>query len=105
MVAIAVLALFLWTAIEVPRLWILHERYSARAANFGYWQARYHANIQDRQEVTRYAVWQPRGPAPSPARLAQMKAMAAYYSSMRAKYEHAARFPWQPLAPDPPPPL
>jgi hypothetical protein len=28
----------------------------------------------------------------------------AYYSRMRAKYEHAARYPWLPVAPDPPPP-
>jgi hypothetical protein len=29
---------------------------------------------------------------------------AAYHSAMREKYEHAARYPWLPVEPDPPEP-
>jgi hypothetical protein len=30
--------------------------------------------------------------------------MAAYYTLLRVKYERAARYPWLPVAPDPPEP-
>src|SRR4051794_10012723 len=29
---------------------------------------------------------------------------SAYHAAMRRKYEHAARSPWRPVEPDPPPP-
>jgi hypothetical protein len=29
---------------------------------------------------------------------------SVYHAQMREKYEHAARYPWLPVAPDPPPP-
>ena len=32
------------------------------------------------------------------------RSWVAYYASLRSKYEHAARNPWLPVAPDPPPP-
>ncbi len=41
--------------------------------------------------------WSPR---PEPPELARRQ--ADYYSRMQAKYERAARFPWWPVAPDPP---
>jgi hypothetical protein len=31
-------------------------------------------------------------------------ARSAYHAALRDKYERAARYPWLPLAPDPPPP-
>ncbi len=105
MLAIAILAIILSASIEIPRLLILRGQYLALSAHYRSMEARYDRAIEDRQEITRYAVWQPRGPEPSPARLDQMKRFASYYSSLRAKYEHAARVPWQPIGADPAPPL
>jgi hypothetical protein len=35
---------------------------------------------------------------------ASLKRLEAYHAAMTAKYEHAARYPWLPVAPDPPEP-
>jgi hypothetical protein len=35
---------------------------------------------------------------------AHERALARYYDAMAAKYHRAARFPWLPVGPDPPPP-
>ncbi len=101
MAAIAALACLLGGAIEGPRLWIRRGEFLGLAEKYGYWEARYEWLLEVRQDLSHYATWQPRGPEPSPERLARMKELASYYSSMRAKYEHAARFPWLPVAPDP----
>src|SRR4051812_39209108 len=42
-------------------------------------------------------VWPPRT-------LAEVRLSAAYHARLKTKYERAARFPWLPVAPDPPPP-
>jgi len=34
-------------------------------------------------------------------RLSMARPRAAYHATMRSKYEHAARYPWLPVAPDP----
>jgi hypothetical protein len=47
------------------------------------------------------------GAALSPAARAKAEraeAGGAYHAAMRRKYEHAARSPWLPVEPDPPPP-
>jgi hypothetical protein len=35
---------------------------------------------------------------------AALEQMAAHHAALRRKYERAARYPWLPVAPDPPPP-
>ena len=35
---------------------------------------------------------------------ADLRALATYHAVMKRKYERAARYPWLPVAPDPPPP-
>lgn len=104
MIVIVALAALFWVAVEVPRLSTLRSLYLGVAEKYGYWETRFNGLIAIRQDLDYYAVWQPRGPEPSPARLARMKAMAAYYGMMRKKYERAARYPWLPIEPDPPPP-
>ncbi|HWE40252.1 MAG TPA: hypothetical protein VG406_27115 [Isosphaeraceae bacterium] len=37
-------------------------------------------------------------------RVEERRALAAYHAGLRRKYEDAARHPWRPVAPDPPPP-
>ncbi len=41
---------------------------------------------------------------PWPSGTPFVPAMARYYDAMRIKYEQAARYPWLPIAPDPPKP-
>jgi hypothetical protein len=101
MVAIAAMAALLGAAIEVPRLWIRRGEYLGLAEKYGYWETRLNGVAAIRQDLDYYSMSQPRGPEPSPERLVRMKELASYYASMRAKYEHAARFPWLPVAPDP----
>lgn len=105
MLAIALLAILFTAMVEVPRLLILRGKYLELASKYQFWENRYRWNIEDRQEITRYAVWQPRGPEPSAERLAQMRETEKYYSALRVKYERAAGAPWRPLEPDPAPPL
>jgi hypothetical protein len=104
MVAVAIVAVICGGAIEVPRLWILRQQYLSFAEKYRYWETRLNGAVGIRQEITYYSMRLPRGPEPSPARLAKMKAEASYYARLRAKYERAARLPWLPVAPDPAPP-
>lgn len=39
-----------------------------------------------------------------PESVAMPEKQAAYHDSLRGKYERAARYPWLPVAPDPPEP-
>jgi hypothetical protein len=104
MVAVAILAFLFALIIEGPRLWVLRQHYLGLAEKYGYWETRINGAVGIRQEITYYSMSQPRGPEPSPARLAEMKAQADYYTRQRTKYEHAARYPWLHVAPDPPAP-
>jgi hypothetical protein len=104
MVAVALVAVFFGGMIELPRLWILRRQYLGLAEKYGYWETRINGAVNIRQEITYYSIHQPRGPEPSPARLAQMKAEASRYAGLRAKYQRAAMLPWLSVAPDPPPP-
>jgi hypothetical protein len=45
-----------------------------------------------------------RGERGEPQRVARGEQMAAYHHELRIKYERAARYPWLPVEPDPPPP-
>jgi hypothetical protein len=104
MVAVALAAFLLTGMFEVPRLWNLRQLYLGLAEKYGYWETRVNGAINIRQDITFYSIRLPRGPEPSPARLALMKAEASHYARMRAKYERAARYPWLAIEPDPQPP-
>lgn len=104
MIAVALVAVLMASAIELPRLWVLRRQYLGLAEKYGYWEIRLNGSVAIRQDLSYYSTSQPRGPEPSPARLAEMKDQAAYYARQRAKYEHAARYPWLTVAPDEPVP-
>ncbi len=104
MVAVAVIAILFGGAVELPRLWSLRQQYLSFAEKYAYWETRLNGAVNVRQEITYYSLSQPRGPEPSPDRLAKMKAEASFYGRLRAKYEHAARCPWIHVGPDPAPP-
>jgi hypothetical protein len=104
MIAVAVMAVLFGGMAELPRLWALRQEYLGIAEKYGYWETRLNGAVGLRQEITYYSVRLPRGPEPSPGRLAKMKAEAFYYAGLRAKYERAGRLPWLPVAPDPAPP-
>ena len=104
MAAVAVVAILLGGLVELPRLWVLRRHYLGLAEKYGYWEGRIHGALGIRQEITYYSTQQPRGPEPSGARLDRMKAEAAYYAGLHAKYQRAALLPWEPVAPDAPPP-
>ena len=104
MVAVAVVAILFGGMVELPRLWTLRQQHLGLAEKYRYWETRLDGAVGIRQEITYYSSRLPRGPEPSPARLARMKAEASYYAGLRAKYERAARHPWLPVAPDPAPP-
>jgi hypothetical protein len=104
MIAVAVVAVFFGLAVEGPRLWVLRQTYLGLAERYGYWELRYNGSVELRQELTYVSLSQPRGPEPSPERLVKMKARGDHYGRQRAKYAHAARYPWLSVAPDPPEP-
>jgi len=103
MVAVAVVAILFAASVELPRLWNLRQVYLGFAEKYGYWETRLNAALDLRQEITYYSTSLPRGPVPSSARVAKLKAEASYFARLRAKYELAARRPWVPVAPDLPP--
>ena len=45
-----------------------------------------------------------RGEHGDPQRVARGEQMAAYHRELKIKYERGARYPWLPVAPDPPEP-
>jgi hypothetical protein len=64
------------------------------------------ASHSDAEELSRAYADDARGqPGPiAPQRVAWGEVLAAYHAAMSRKYERAARYPWLPVAPDPPPP-
>ncbi len=104
MIAVAVMAVLCTGIVELPMLWTVRQQYLGYAEKYRYWETRLNSALGLRQEITYYSLRLPRGPEPSPARLAKMKAEASYFAGLRAQYERAARLPWLPIAPDPAPP-
>jgi hypothetical protein len=102
MVAVALVSILFGAAIEVPRLWTLRRQYLGFAQGYGYWETRYHGAANIRQEITYYSTSLPRGPEPSANRIQTLRDRAAHYGKLRAKYEHAARYPWLTVEPDTP---
>jgi len=103
MVAVAVVAL----AFGIVRLWAARQHYLEKAANHAGFRALIMRSSQD------IAYWESRWtdqrvglPAryPWPGAPPLVRSMAEYHDAMRRKYERAARYPWLPVAPDPPKP-
>lgn len=114
MVAIAAAATALWVGLEVSRLGAASEGYRRVAEHL----AREEAFARELSETYRgmaaswrqmFALGVP--PLDSRATAAEREAREVgdtcqasvdYHAAMRAKYERAARYPWLPVAPDPP---
>ena len=103
MVAVAVVAL----AFAIVHLWSLRQLYLKMAAQHGGISA-----LRDRTPED-IAFWEARLTAqheglpasdPWPGGHPLVPSMARYHEAMRLKYERAARYPWLPVAPDPPEP-
>lgn len=75
--AVAVAAVLFGGMVEIPRLWVLRRHYLGLAEKYGYWATRIQGSAGIRQEITYYSTSQPRGPEPSPDRLARMEAEAS----------------------------
>jgi hypothetical protein len=82
MVVVAVAAF----AIGFGRLWETRQFYLRKAA---------------RHEESRAEIWFRNFPGFDPSSVPES---AKYHEAMSRKYEHAARYPWLPVAPDPPEP-
>jgi hypothetical protein len=101
MAAVAVVGL----AFGIFRLWTLRQLYLEKAAN--------HAGFRAYVLMSKDSImhWENRWtdqrtgkPAkyPWPAGPPFVPAITKYHDDMRLKYERAARYPWLPVAPDPP---
>jgi hypothetical protein len=86
MVAVAVVALLLGGIVGVYRLRRWHDGFVYRAQ----WHSRIVVTLRTRWRVA------PNDPVPP--------RLIVYYRSLASKYQHAARYPWLPVEPDPPEP-
>jgi hypothetical protein len=101
MITVAVVATLFGAGLELTR----RSRRFARAAA-------YHSNLSLEHFGTQMALGGEPPPLENippaglgPARyLLRTKALVRYHSALTAKYQHAARYPWLPVAPDPPEP-
>jgi hypothetical protein len=107
MVVVAIVAIGLFGSIEYLRL--------SRVARMHRFRARVHfASSLNHSRVSRSFLEQAEPPPvgsgnseaiPGLRRVAALEgALAGHYSRLTAKYERAARYPWLPVAPDPPEP-
>jgi hypothetical protein len=107
MIAVALVAVSIAAWKEYHRCMRLQLEYRIRAEIFDLRAGlertkREHPNL--RYEIAcRLSLPTPPKPEP-PLSQADYDARMRYYTSMQAKYERAARFPWWPVAPDPPEP-
>jgi hypothetical protein len=85
MVAVVVVGLIAWAGMMKLR----RDRYLARAAYYGRFEAKYQARISDS--------------SPKPSSPSNQERLALFIR-MRAKYERAACYPWLPVEPDTPEP-
>jgi hypothetical protein len=101
MLAVGVLAV----VFGVIRLSMVRQRYLEKAANHESFRARIlRSNLEIAYWEARWRDQRLGKPAqyPWPAEPPYVPAIAKYHDDMRIKYERAARFPWLPVAPDPP---
>lgn len=111
MVVVALVALAAGGFREHARLKQLSEWYNRRALFFARRGGHYrlnlaltHADWEAKVSEIRKAnegEWFKTGAGPSPE---DCRRLWPYYQSLRLKYEHASRYPWLPVEPDPPEP-
>jgi hypothetical protein len=90
MVAVAVVALLL--------AWMQAEKRIGELRDSYYWQMAIHAGLEELE--TEGGVI--RGFSGGPTVVKPNARRAAYHAAMRRKYKRAYRYPWLPIAPDPP---
>jgi len=79
------------------RLWRLRESYLERAAM--------HRRLEaSTRRIAKYSGAMSRIGAEPPGADAALNKRAEYRAELGRKYERAARYPWLPVPPDPPPP-
>lgn len=94
---------------EFRRLKLLSEEYAQRASRHAEYETVL-KGIQTTQEAGPRRDDVSHDPAMtregyySPLTLSRIRDLLAYHTSLRQKYERAARYPWLPVEPDPPEP-
>src|SRR5436309_1037307 len=99
MVAVAVVSIAWVGAIRVLDLLELRDMYRRFEHEFGR-----EGMLETAIASVRRLVSDSRRPHMLRAYVPLRSGRAAYYAALRRKYERAARYPWLPVAPDPPPP-
>ena len=116
MAAVAVVAVLLFAVVQLDRFRKLGVSYSRRAAELKSEEAYTRRNIQ-RTEVVIANIRARLEPADGKGehrlrslldeqrdQMARYAEYAHYLAELRSKYQHAARYPWLPVEPDPPEP-
>ena len=87
-------------AIAAGQMWRRSIQYVGRAARYAKMEryVRECAAIESKINPT------DRPPRCRPANRGGLPVMIAHFADLRRKYEHAARYPWLPVEPDPPEP-
>ncbi len=98
MVAVAILAI----GFAALALGIRSEDYREKAEYAAIWET-YNAELADNMERHREA-WAHIGDVPVEIRIAKCGRLRDYYRDYKQKYRRLARYPWLPVAPDPPEP-
>jgi hypothetical protein len=97
MVAVAIIGIVVWLGIAGGRHW----RYRRLAASYASKESLARNFSSGELTATRITFFLKR---PCGESTTSVMAHLGYYAEMRAKYDHAARHPWLPVAPDPPEP-
>ena len=105
MVVVAIVAVVVWSTLTGLQLWKRSRQYREEAARFATMQ-RWAEDEASRKEQ-RIARWRDRPEDSRQERwameLARAREQAAYCSGLFRKYNRLASYPWETIAPDPPP--
>jgi hypothetical protein len=96
MVVVAVVAVLIGGAIETVRLVRLSRSYSARAASHAAYEQGWRAMADEYGADYRLPTHD--------AQRIFLREVTDFHVQLRLKYEHATRYPWLPIEPDPPEP-
>ena len=102
MIAVAVVGLLMGGAIGGVRLKRRHDFFLARVRQHDQEEARFRSWEQNLASAMESLPSSPRDPFL--LRWERVRLHAAYHKELKNKYEHAARYPWLPVEPDPPMP-
>src|SRR5437588_634616 len=101
MIAVGISALVIGGTVLSARLTRRHDHFVSRAQDHAWKEA-----MADAWAKRVRAYWEGRGGIRGQARLetlvARVPLVKAYHGALARKYRHAARYPWLPVAPDPP---